>query len=28
MIQVLAENQAEVETIENYRRTWQRCRRW
>jgi hypothetical protein len=28
MIQVLAENQAEVDTIENYRRTWQRCRRW
>lgn len=28
MNQVMAERQAEVDTIENYRRTWRRCRSW
>ncbi|NKB49168.1 MAG: hypothetical protein GKS02_07375 [Alphaproteobacteria bacterium] len=28
MVQLLSERQAEVDTLENYRRTWQRCREW
>ena len=28
MSQLLAQRQAEVDTIENYRRTWRRCRKW
>ena len=28
MIQLLQQQQAEVDTLENYRRTWRRCRKW
>ena len=28
MSQLLEQQQAEVDTIENYRRTWRRCRKW
>ena len=28
MIRLLRERQAEVDTIENYRRTWRQCRKW